>query len=146
MDATVISASRSRRPAGHRLAGLGALALVATGIIAGCGGSSKPAYCADVTTFKNSVQQLKHVSSPSDLVSQVKTISSTGQTAVSSVKTGFAPQTTAVKSSLSALEASVKQLSSSSTRASAIVAIPAQAQAVVTAADNFANAAKSNCS
>jgi hypothetical protein len=118
----------------------------ATGLLAGCGGSSKPAYCSEVTNFKNAAAQLKSVSSPSALVSDIKNVASKGETALSAVKASFAPETSAVKSSLMTLETLVKQLSSSSTRASALTQIPSAVSAVGTAAENFANAATSKCS
>ncbi len=126
----------------RRLAAPGVVCLLVAAVLAGCG-SSKPAYCSDVTNFQSSAQQLKHVSSPSGLVTQVQQVAKTGQTALSAVKSAFAPETSAVKTSLAALQNSAKQLSSSSTRGAALAAIPAQAQAVVTAADNLSNAAKS---
>lgn len=125
-----------------RLTVIAALATAGAGILAGCGGSSKPAYCSDVTNFKNAVAQVKTTSSASALVSELKTVASTGQAAISAVKTNLAPETTAVKNSLAALENSAEQLTSSSTRGAAITAIPSQVDAVRTAADNLDNAAK----
>lgn len=136
------SRSRSARTIRHSLAALMGVAV----LVAGCGGSSKPAYCSDVTNFKDAATQLKNVSSPSALVSQTKKVVSAGQTAIKAVKTSFAPEVDAVKSSLTTLANSVKELSSSGTRASALQRIPAEKTAVVTAADNFANAAKPKCS
>ena len=127
-------------------AGLAATAMLGVLILAGCG-SSKPAYCSDVSNFENAVKQLKDVSSPADLLPAAQKVQSTGQTALAAVKSSFAPETSAVKSSLSALGTSVKQLSSSSTRASAVAALPAEVSAVSSAAQNFADAAKkSKCS
>ena len=39
---------------------------------AGCGSSSKPAYCSDVTNLENSVNSLKSVSLGSDTVSTLR--------------------------------------------------------------------------
>jgi hypothetical protein len=136
------SRSRSARTIRHSLAALMGVAV----LLAGCGGSSKPAYCSDVTNFEDAVTQLKNVSSPSALVSQTKKVVSSGQTAIKAVKTSFAPEADALKNSLTTLANSVKELSSSGTRASALQRIPAEKTAVVTAADNFANAAKPKCS
>jgi hypothetical protein len=134
---------RGPSPLVARLTVIVVLALTGAGILAGCGGSSKPAYCSDLTNFKNAVAQIKTTtSSPSALVSQLKTVASTGQAAISAVKTNLAPETTAVKNSLAALENSAKQLTSSSTRGAAITAIPSEVDAVRTAADNLDNAAK----
>jgi hypothetical protein len=139
------------------MAAIAVLALAgATGLLAGCGGSStsasstgpssKPAYCSDVTNFKNAAARLPGVSNPSALVSDINNVVSAGKTAVSAVETSFAREANAVKSSLTMLETLVKQLSSSSTRASALTQIPGAVTAVVTAADSFATATKSKCS
>jgi hypothetical protein len=127
-----------------RLAVAGVLGVVTAAALAGCGSSSKPAYCTDVTNFKNSVDQLKNdLKTPTALPAQIAKVSSTGQTALSAVKTNFAPETSAVKTSLAALENSAKQLTSSSTRLAAATAIPAQTQALVASVQSLADAAKS---
>jgi len=125
-----------------RLAAAGVASLILVAVLAACGAST-PAYCNDIANFKNSAQELTHVSSPSGLVTQAQKVASSGQTALAAVQTAFAPQTSAVKTSLAALKNSAQQLSSSTTRAAALVAIPAQAQAVITAAGNLESAAKS---
>jgi hypothetical protein len=62
--------------------------------------------------------------------------------AISAVKTGFASQTAALKSSLTTLQNSIKQLTNSSTRASALQQLPAQVTAVKTAGAQFVDATK----
>jgi predicted PurR-regulated permease PerM len=126
----------------RRLIAVGTLAVVIAGLLAACG-ASKPAYCSDVTNFKNAVKQLKDVSSPSALVTQAKNVSSAGQSAVNAVKSSFAPQTSAVKTSLAALATSITQLASSGSRATALAAIPGELTAVKTAGENLASAAHS---
>jgi hypothetical protein len=133
----------SRRAVQRRVATAGVIAIAGAGILAGCG-SSKPAYCADVTNFTNAVGQLKGAS-PSAIVSDLGNVKSTAQKAFDAVKTSFAPQTSALKTSLAALETSVTQLASSSTRVTALASIPSQVSAVSTAAENFASAAKQKC-
>jgi hypothetical protein len=77
----------------HRLVTIIVLLLRGTALLlAACGGSSEPAYCSDVTSFKNAVEQLKNATSPRALVTQAKEVASTGQTALPAVKTNFAPQ------------------------------------------------------
>lgn len=135
----------SHRSVGRRARGLvtaAMVALIAAALLSACG-SSKPAYCTAVNNFKNSAKDLKGVGSVSALVTQIGKVSSTGQSAVTAVKSSFAPQTSAVKTSLAALKTSVTQLGSSSTRSSALAAIPGQVTAVKTAAENLAGAAKS---
>lgn len=121
------------------------LVVMAAVALASCGGSSKPAYCSDVNNFKDAVKGLTSVSSPSDIVSNVQKVQSTGDAAISSVKGAFAPQTTALKTALSNLAGSVKQLASATTRAGALSAIPGQVTAVEDAATAFADAAKQKC-
>jgi len=135
----------SKSASRNRLAAVVLLAVVIAVALTACGSSSKPAYCSDVTNFKNAVEQLKNVTSPSALVTQVEKVASTGRTALQAVTSGFAPQMAAVKSSLEALENSVKQLSSSGARVTALAAIPDDAKAVLTAGENLAKDAKSNC-
>ena len=105
-------------------------------------GVSPASYCPDVTNFKNAVAQLKDTGSPSAIVSNITKVSTTGQTAISAVKTTLGAQTSALKSSLTTLTNSVTQLTSSSTRASALQQLPAQVIALKTSATNFIDAAK----
>jgi hypothetical protein len=62
--------------------------------------------------------------------------------AISAVKTAFASQVGALKSSLAALTNTATQLTSSSTRASALHQLPGEITAVKTAAGTFVNATK----
>jgi hypothetical protein len=105
-------------------------------------GVSPAAYCSDVNNFKNAVAQLKDTGSVSAIVSSIQKVNTTGQIAISAVKTALGPETTALKSSLTTLTNSVTQLTSSSTRASALQQLPAQVTALKTSATNFINAAK----
>ena len=93
-----------------RISAVAGLVLVLAALIAGCGSSSpaKPAYCSDVTAFKTAVGKLKDSGSPSALASNISNVVSTGQAAVSAVKTAFAPQAATLKSSLNALATSAK--------------------------------------
>ena len=127
-----------------------ALALVSVVLaLPACGGSSKPAYCAQKTALQNSLKQLTSSSTLSggvtSITGAVQKVETDAQALVSAVKTEFAPQTTALTSSLSALETSVGQLSSSQTRAAALAALPAQVSAFETAVQNLADAAKNRC-
>ena len=90
-----------------------ALALAATALFAGCG-SSKPAYCTQVTNFKNSVNTLEQVEvSPSNLSTigtDVQKVGTSSKELVSAVKTEFAPQINSMKGSVAAVEATVREL------------------------------------
>jgi transposase len=104
--------------------------------------SSTAAYCPEVNNFKSAVAQLKDKGSPSAIISSIKNVYSTGQMAISAVKTAFPPQTAALKSSLTTLHNSIKQLTNSSTRASALQQLPGQVTAVKTAGAQFVDATK----
>ena len=104
--------------------------------------SSQPAYCTDVNNLKNAAAQLKDKGSLSAIISSIKNVYSTGQMAIAAVKTAFAAQTAALKSSLTTLYNSIKQLTSSSTRASALQQLPVEVTAVKTATTQFVAATK----
>ena len=74
--------------------------------VAGCG-SSKPSYCSDRTNLQNSVKGLTSLSlssGVSGLESQLKKIQTDATTVVSSAKSDFPSQTSAIKSSVDALK------------------------------------------
>ena len=96
----------------RRLPAMLVLVLTAAAFLAGCGSSS---------------------STPA---------ASSGQMAISAVKTAFASQVGALKSSLAALANTAMQLISSSTRASALQRLPGEVTAVKTAAGKLINATK----
>ena len=124
------------------------VAAVVLVVLAGCGGSSKPAYCSDRTNLENSVKNLpSSVSSNgiTSLPSQLTTIKSDATALVNSAKSDFPTQTSAVKSSVDALQSSVKALPSSPS-ASQIAAIALDASNVVSSVKSFTDNSKSKCS
>ena len=128
-----------------------AVATVAAGALialAGCGGSSKPAYCSDRTNLETSIKSLPSVTSSSGvsgLKSQINTIVSDANSVVSSAKSDFPSQTSAVKTSVAALQTAVKAVPASPS-ASQIAVIGLDAKNVVTSVQSFTNASKSACS
>jgi hypothetical protein len=130
-----------------------ALALLTTAVLlAGCGSSSKPAYCTQVTNFENSVNTLEQAEvSPSNLstiVTDVQKVGTSSKELVSAVKTEFAPQVNSIKSSVAALEATLKELASapsSSTLSHAVTAIPPQVEALKRSAGEIQDVTKSKC-
>ena len=92
------------------------VATVVTGTLialAGCGSSSKPAYCSDRTNLENSIKNLPTVTSSSGvsgLKSQITTIESDANSVVNSAKSDFPSQTSAVKTSVDALQSAVNAL------------------------------------
>jgi hypothetical protein len=126
----------------------GSLAAVAIAVaLAGCG-SSKPSYCSQTATLKKSVQDLGNVNviqgGTSALTSALSTVESNAQAVVSSAKSDFPTETSAINSSVSALKQSAQQLSSSPTPA-VIAKLPGQISAVVTSVQNFSSATSSKC-
>jgi hypothetical protein len=111
--------------------------------IAGCG-SSKPAYCSAQSTLKKDVQGLTSVSNVDELKSATQKIQSDLNTIVNSAKGDFANETAAVKSSVSALTATLQQAASDPQAAAK--KLPAEVQAAGAALGNFATATKSKCS
>jgi hypothetical protein len=129
-----------------------AIGLVGAALLAGCGSSSKPAYCTQVKNFKDSVKTLEQVEvSPSNLnaiTTDVKKVGTSAKEVASAVGTEFAPQINSVKGSIGALEASVKQLvsaPSSSTLAHAASVIPAQVEALKRATNEVKEVTKTKC-
>jgi hypothetical protein len=115
--------------------------------IAGCGGSSQPAYCSQRTSLQNSVNDLTNLNSSSGvsgLKSQVQKIQNEAGKVVSSAKGDFPSETTAIKNSVDALKGSVAALPSSPTAAQ-IGTVVQKATSVVTSVDSFQSASKSKC-
>ena len=123
---------------------LAAVALVA----AGCGSSSKPDYCSDVSNLQQSVDDLGNIQLNSNTLSTLQTDLQTVQTnadaVVSSAKADFPSQTSALKSSVTTLSNSIKQLPQSPT-AQQLVPVGVEISSVVTAAKNLSSATSSAC-
>lgn len=129
-----------------------AVSLIGAVLIAGCGSSSKPAYCAQVTNFEESVKTLEHVEvSPSNIstiATDVQKVATSANEMASAVKSEFAPQISSVKSSVAALEATVKGVASApsaSTLSHAVTVVPGQVEALKHSASEVQEATKSKC-
>jgi hypothetical protein len=125
------------------------VALAAAALIAaGCGSSSKPAYCSNLTDLQNSVNSLKDVQLGSDTISILKTdlqkVQTNANAVVSSAKQDFPSQTSALESSVSALSNSIKALPTSPTPQQ-LLALAPQISSAVSAADNLKKATSSAC-
>lgn len=115
--------------------------------LAGCG-SSKPAYCGDRTNLENSIKGLTSLtasSGVSGLKTQVTTIQSDATTLVSSAKSDFPTETSAITSSVEALKTAVAGLSSSPSAAQ-IATVTKDAASVVSSVKSFTDASSSKCS
>jgi hypothetical protein len=134
------------------IAALAATGLAGLAIIAGCGGSSKPGYCTQVTNFKNSVKTLEQVEvSPSNLSTisaDVQKVGTSAKELASAVGTEFAPQISSMKSAVAALEATAKEVASSpssTTIAHAVSVVPAQLEALKHSSAEIQEVTKSKC-
>ena len=126
---------------------LGAVAVAA--VLSACGGSSKPSYCQQTASLKQSVQDLGSVNIVSGgtnaLTSALSKVESDAKAVVSSAKGDFPDQTAAISSSVNTLKKSAQALSSSPSPA-VIAQVPGQISAVVKSIQDFSSATKSKCS
>ena len=126
---------------------LALVAVVALAAAAGCGSSSKPAYCKDRTNLENAIKNLPSAASSSGLSglqSQLTTIQSDATAAVDAAKTDFPSETSALKSSVDTLSSAAKALPSSPSTTQ-IAAVALDAANVVSAVKGFTSATKSKC-
>jgi hypothetical protein len=133
------------------LAAMGAIALSGASLLAACG-SSKPAYCTQVSNLKSSVATLEHVEvSPSNLsaiTTDVQKVGTSTNELASAVKTEFTPQIGSLKGAVLALEGTLKQLAGAPTAsnlAHAATVIPVQVEAIKHAAQEVQTVTKSKC-
>jgi hypothetical protein len=132
----------------HALHALSIAAVAGAGALAGCGGDSspsKPAYCSDVSALKQSVKGFSVTSGGiSGVESQLNTIRTQADSAVSSAKGDFPKETNAVNSSVSSLTTAVKQLSTSASAADLVALVP-MAASVKDAVTGFTSAVDAKC-
>ncbi len=115
---------------------------------AGCGSSSKPAYCKDRSTLESSIKALPGLVKSADLSglqTQLTTIQADATTLASSAKSDFPSQSSAVKSSVDTLKTAVDGLPSSPS-ASQIAPVALDAATVVSSISDFTKATDSKCS
>ncbi len=112
-------------------------------LIAGCG-SSKPAYCKDRSALQESVSSVSVSGGASALKTQLQTIESQAKSLVSSAKSDFPNETTAIDGAVSSLQKSVQALSSSPTPAQ-LAAVALDVKNTVTSVSAFTSATKSKC-
>ncbi|WCB95207.1 hypothetical protein DSM104299_03950 [Baekduia alba] len=131
-----------------RLIGSATLAVAAAALLAACGNSSsdKPGYCGDRSDLQQSVSDLKSVNltSVSAIQTQLTKVNDSAKALVASAKDDFPQQTSALRTSVSALDTSVKTLASAPSAAGA-VQVGQNVASVVTAAQGFQDATKDKC-
>ncbi|MGH2966742.1 MAG: hypothetical protein ACRDMH_15360 [Solirubrobacterales bacterium] len=120
----------------------------AVSVAADCGGSSKPAYCSNVSDLQSSVNTLKSVQLQSGVLSTLQTDLQTVQTnadaVVSSAKADFPSQTSALESSVLSLSTAIQKLPSSATPQQLAALVP-KINTTVTAAQDLQSATSSAC-
>jgi hypothetical protein len=128
-----------------------ATALVLAMLAAGCSSSStssKPAYCADASQLKTSVNDLGNVTINVHDLSSVNTAVSKVQASAkkfaTDAKSAYPSQTTALQNSVSSLEAAVKSAVSQPS-VTTVAAVVSSVSQVKTAADNLQTAVKGKC-
>jgi hypothetical protein len=123
---------------------LAALALLALG----CGGSSKPDYCSNVSDLEGSIAEVKSIELESGAVSTLQTdlerVQTNADAVVSSAKQDFPSETSALKSSVSSLSAAANQLPSTPTPQQ-LLALKVGIEGTVTAAKELSSATESAC-
>ena len=116
--------------------------------LAGCGSSSKPAYCSARTSLENSIKEVTSLS-PSSGISALEAaftkIKTDANTVVSQAKSAFPSETSAIKSSVDALTSAVNALKVNPSP-SHIATVASAAGNVVSSFKSFVDASKSKCS
>jgi hypothetical protein len=111
---------------------------------AGCG-SSKPAYCGDVSTLEQSVNDIDVTKGLGSLETQLQKVQSNAESLVSSAKSDFPDQTAAINTAVSRLKTDVSAITSSPAP-SQLAAVASGAKSMVDAVSGFVSASKSKCS
>jgi hypothetical protein len=123
--------------------------LTAAALFAGCG-TSKPAYCAQVSDFHNSVSALEKqeisITNASGVLSAVDNVGTSAKALATALKGEFATQISAIESSLSAIGKSLGEATGSLSAAKqAIVSIPGEVNTLKRAAAEIQQVTKSKC-
>lgn len=110
-------------------------------------GSSKPAYCSDLSNLQSSIKDLTSLnasSGVSGLKTQLKTIESDAAKVVSSGKSDFPSQASAIRSSVAELQSAVKALPSSPS-AKQLGSVATAAASVIVSVRSFTEVADTKC-
>jgi hypothetical protein len=122
--------------------------LIAAALLVGCG-SSKPSYCSSLASLKSSIKAVPTTNvvqnGTNGLKSALTKVDDDAKAVVSSAKSDFPNESSALQSSVNALAASAKALGSNPS-AAAIAQSVSDAAAVSTAVQNFSSATSSKCS
>ena len=117
-------------------------------LVAGCGSSSKPAYCSNVSDLEGSIAEIKDIELNSGAVSTLQAdlekVKTNADAVVSSAKQDFPSETSALKSSVSSLSTAVNQLPPTP-MPQQLLALTSGVESIVTAAKELSRATESAC-
>jgi hypothetical protein len=120
------------------------LVIISTAVCSACG-SSKPAYCGNLTKLEQSVKTVDVSRGLSSLKTQLAQIQTNAKSVISSAKSDFPNETTEISGSVAKLQADVRSLASSSPTPQQLATIGGDAKALVNAVSTFSSASKSKC-
>jgi hypothetical protein len=130
---------------------LGAAAPLAAALaLAACGGSDKPGYCSDRGNLEQSVKDVGDVQAVKsggvdELKTRLRAVETDARTLVSSAKSDFPSQTSAISSAVSTLKTSIGQLPSDPS-AQQLAVVAANGQTLVKSVQAFTTATDDKCS
>ena len=142
------SARQPHHVAGKWTARSVCIAASALVVLAGCGSSSKPAYCsarADLENSINGVSSLSPSSGVSALQTQFEKIKTDADKVATQAKSDFPAQTSAIKTSVDALTSAVNALTANPS-ATQIATVASAASTAVSSIKSFVDASRSKCS
>jgi Flp pilus assembly protein TadD len=116
-------------------------------VVAGCGGSSKPAYCSARADLENSIKAVSSLSPSSGvsaLEAQFQKIKTDANKVVSQAKSDFPTETSALRTSVDTLTHAVDGLRANPST-SEIAKVAGAVSGVVTSAKSFVDASHSKC-
>jgi hypothetical protein len=132
----------------RRIAGVACVVVLGLVALAGCGGSSKPAYCSARASLQNSIKDVTTLTASSGiskLEAALTKITTEANTVVSKAKSDFPSETSAIRSSVDALTKAVSALKANPS-AGNIATVATAAGNTVSSVETFVHATKSKCS
>ncbi|MGA9856342.1 MAG: hypothetical protein WBQ18_00695 [Solirubrobacteraceae bacterium] len=142
------SARQPHHTVARRIVRVVCVAVLALVTLAGCGSSSKPAYCSARTSLENSINEatgLSPTSQISALEAAFTKVKADADTVVIQAKSDFPNESSAIKSSVAALTSAVNALKANPSP-SRIATVASAAANVVRSFTSFVAASKSKCS
>jgi hypothetical protein len=132
----------------RRVGGVACAVVLGLVTLAGCGGSSKPAYCSARASLENSIKDVTSLTASSGISSleaAFTKVTTDANTLVSKAKSDFPSETSAIRSSVDALTKAVNTLKANPS-ASNIATVATAAGNTVSSVESFVHSTKSKCS